>query len=57
MSFKYSFINGVFQNRKMEWQTIHPDYLFPKNVDEPWMWEYEKIYRKNMSEEKRLNKK
>jgi len=57
MSFKYIFVNGVFQTRKMEWQNIHSDYLFPKNMDEQWMWEYEKIYRKNMSEEKRLNKK
>jgi len=59
MSFKYIFVNGVFQTRKMEWQDRHPDYLFLKNVDQPWMWEYEKVYIKNkrMSEERRLNKK
>ncbi|MHB9143705.1 MAG: hypothetical protein ACYC25_17760, partial [Paludibacter sp.] len=44
---KYVFVNGAFKTKKMEWQTIHSDYLFPKNVDEPWMWENEKIYIKN----------
>jgi len=58
MSFKYIFVKGVFQTRKMEWQEIHTDYLYPKNVDTPWMWENEKDYIKYKEmEKKRLNKK
>lgn len=56
MSFKYVFVKGVFQNRKMDWQKIHTDYLYPKNINTPWLWENEREYIKNKEMEKKTNK-